>query len=228
MCGRFTLIKEKKEIEKHFDAEFTQKAFYKNYNTAPGSMLPVITNQAPEYIQYFQWGLVPSWVNNSKIAFKTINARVETIRQKPAFKNAFAKRRCLIPADSYYEWKKEGDNKVPYRITIDGGALFAFAGIWETWKRQDEIMLHSFSIITIPATPKISHLHDRMPVILSRYNEKNWLDHDLNEKDAISLLNAPAPKNIDYYTVSKKINTVANNEPSLITPFNHQIQGSLF
>lgn len=227
MCGRFTLVKEAKEIEERFNAKFEASSFNKNYNAAPGTLLSVITDTSPNIIQSFQWGLVPSWAKDKNIAFKTINARIETITEKPAFREAFSKRRCLIPADGYYEWKKEGEEKTPYRITLNDERLFAFAGIWETWHNNAK-PLHSFSIITIPAPKKISHLHERMPVILSSQNEVNWLNGTLNTNEALSLLTPPEDDSIDYYTVSKKVNQSSNNMPELIKPFNYPKQGSLF
>ncbi len=227
MCGRFTLVKEEEEIEDRFDAKFDNGAFQKNYNAAPGSKLSVITHSSPSKLQLFQWGLVPAWARDTQIAFKTINARIESVAEKPAFKNAFRQRRCLIPADGYYEWKKEGKEKIPYRITLKDEKLFAFAGIWETWQQQGNT-LFSFSIITMPALQKIEHLHERMPAILSPENEKLWLNTDLPEEESFALLNAPEEDKIEYYTVAKKVNVASNNSAELIKPFNYPKQGSLF
>jgi len=228
MCGRFTLVKEIEEIEERFDAKFSQNSYSKNYNAAPSNFLPVITGEISDQIQFFQWGLVPSWSKSTQIAYKTINAIKETITEKPTFKNAFASKHCLVLADGYYEWKTEGKDKIPYRITVNNGEAFAFAGIWETWESvSTKIPLYSFSIITIPALPEISHLHERMPVILSAESEKEWLNSK-NEEDSLELLKAPEINQIQYYSVSKKVNKVFNNSPELIEPYNHPIQGSLF
>ncbi len=228
MCGRFTLVKTEEEIEERFEAKFNQKSYAKNYNAAPSNLLPVITGEAPDQIQFFQWGLVPTWSKSTQIAYKTINARKETITEKPAFKNAFASKHCLVLADSYYEWKTEGKDKIPYRITVNNGDTFAFAGIWEVWESvSTKIPLYSFSIITIPALPEISHLHERMPVILSAKSEKAWLNSNKNEKNSMELLKAPE-LTLHYYSVSKKVNKVFNNSPELIEPYNYPIQGSLF
>ena len=228
MCGRFTLVKEKKEVENRFDAQYNGDIFKKNYNASPSSLLPVITNENPQIIQQFQWGLVPSWATDTQIAFKTINARKETIREKPAFKHAYENQRCLVIADSYYEWKKHGKSKIPYRITLKNDDLFAMAGIWETWKAPDENVLYSFSIVTIPAIASISHIHDRMPVILSRISEQSWLDSDISGEKIYDSLIAPPASDIKFYTVSQKVNNASNNSADLITPQAHAIQGSLF
>ncbi|UZR93372.1 SOS response-associated peptidase [Chondrinema litorale] len=228
MCGRFTLVKEKKQIEERFDAKFDGDLFRKNYNASPGSFLSVITNDQPKAIQPFHWGLVPSWAKNMQMAFKTINARKETIQEKPAFKFAYDYQRCLVLADGYYEWKMYGKNKVPYRITLKNDSLFAMAGLWEKWEQTNGNTLHSFSIVTIPAISNIAHIHDRMPVILSRINEQKWLDTELPGKQIYDELVAPPTSDIKFYTVSQKVNKADNNAAELIEPHAHSIQGSLF
>ncbi len=229
MCGRFTLTKTAKEVEKRFEARFEGGNYKRTYNASPGNVLPVITGEQPDSLRHFRWGLVPGWAKDAAIGYKTINARVETIAEKPAFKFAFQRQRCLVPADSYYEWKASGKEKIPWRIMLKGGPLFAFAGLWEQWKNlENNETLHSFTIITRPAVHRVAHLHDRMPVILSRINEQLWLDTELPQEDLEKLLQPVNEKDLDFYTVSQRVNKTENDTPDLVKPHKYNVQGSLF
>ncbi|WP_020530633.1 SOS response-associated peptidase [Flexithrix dorotheae] len=228
MCGRYTITKKAEEIEKRFEARISAESFEKKWNAAPSNLLPIITNHEPQIIQQYKWGLIPGWAKDEAIGFNTINARVESVTEKPAFKFAFTKQRCLVLADGYYEWKKIGKEKIPYRITLDDGALFAMAGLWEKWTNPQGQITHSFSVITLPAPHKIAHIHDRMPAILSRINEQHWLENDLSDDERIELLQPPAEKYLGFYSVSKQVNSATNEGPDLIKPHNYSVQGSLF
>lgn len=214
MCGRYSITFSGEELENEFDAKLTDD-FYPNYNAAPSQNLPVITNDTPHKIELFRWGLVPHWAKDLNIGNKMINARSETILEKPSFKNAFKTQRCLVLADGYYEWKNENSQKTPYRIVLKDKNIFAFAGIWETWKSEDKI-IKTFSIITTEANQYLHDIHNRMPVILEKEHIKPWLDKKLSIEDAYSLLKPQPSENFKAYEVSKKVNSPVNNIPELI------------
>lgn len=213
MCGRYTITLSDEEISDYFHAKFLEE-FTPRFNSAPTQLLPVITNDQENVIQLFRWGLIPPWAEDKSIGSKMINSRVETITEKPSFKNAFKKRRCLVIADSYYEWKKDESGKVPYRIKLKDSKVFAFAGIWETWSKEEKI--NSFSIITTQAEKELSDLHERMPIILPVENMKVWLDNKLDEKTALTILNENVKKGFETYSVSKKVNSPTNDSSELI------------
>ncbi len=219
MCGRYTIVARAEEIEKRFQIEVPE--FYEpRYNAAPSQILPVITNQSPNGLSFFKWGLIPTWAKDVTIGYKMINARAEALAEKPAFKKALKKRRCLVIADSFYEWKKpDKKTKIPYRILLKSGALAAFAGLWEQYSDKEEgVEIHSFTIVTTQANTKVSILHDRMPVILTPETEKIWLNDNLETEEHVNILQAPRDQDIEMYRVSQKVNAVQNDYPELITP----------
>ncbi|MBL7023410.1 MAG: SOS response-associated peptidase, partial [Candidatus Marinimicrobia bacterium] len=171
MCGRFTVIKSKEELEKRFGAKVSKNQYQKRYNAAPSQELPVITNSAPKLVQFYKWGLIPFWAKDKNIGYRLINAKAETITQKPSFRNAIKERRCLVCADGYYEWKNTKEGKIPYRISLKGDELFAFAGIWEVWSSSEGQRINSFSIITVESNEQVKGIHQRMPVILTPEEE---------------------------------------------------------
>jgi len=210
MCGRFSFSPLAKIIEDRFDVKVDSN-YKPRYNSAPSQNLAVITNLHPDRISFFKWGLVPFWAKDPKIGNKMINSKSETISEKPAFKNAFKRKRCLVPADSFYEWKKiSSSDKIPYRILMKDQTLFAMAGIWETWKNLEGDDLHSFSILTTSANKLMENIHHRMPVILHREDEKKWIgETDLPELE--SLL-TPFDENLmTAYPISKLVNSPAND-----------------
>ena len=179
MCGRFQLSVKGRHISERSNVEVFDEFYKPNYNCAPSQKLPVITNTEPEKLSYFKWGLIPFWAKDPRIGFKLINTRAESIAEKPSFRTAFKKRRCLVPANGFYEWKKD-QNKTPYRIHFNRDELFAMAGIWETWKDGEDKLVHTFSIITTMPNALMEPIHQRMPVILPKEEEQRWLE----EKDA--------------------------------------------
>jgi len=215
MCGRFQLSVKGKHISERFNVEVFDEKYSPSYNCAPSQKLPVITNQEPEKLNYLKWGLVPFWSKDPKIGFKLINARSESILEKPAFKTAFSQRRCLIPANGFYEWKKQGKQKIPYRIFLKTEEIFAIAGIWETWKDAEGLPLQTFSIITTSPNSLMMGIHNRMPVILNKFDEQAWL----YEKDVTYLKKLLQPfdsSKMEAYTISEKVNLPLNNGPELI------------
>ncbi len=216
MCGRYTIIAKAEEIEKRFHVEVPAD-YHPHFNAAPSQILPVITNERPDGLSFFRWGLIPAWAKDMKIGPNLINARAESLAEKPAFRSAFKKRRCLVVADGFYEWKRlSKKSKMPYRITFDSNTLFAFAGLWEIHHSVDGNTLHTFTIITTQANEVISKLHDRMPVILSPQTEQIWLDTNTPAEELKKLLKPFEAKKTRYYPVSPLVNSVTNDDARLI------------
>jgi putative SOS response-associated peptidase YedK len=226
MCGRFQLSVKGRHISERFNVEVFDEFYKPNYNCAPSQKLPVITNSEPGQLSYFKWGLIPFWAKDPKIGYKLINTRAESITKKPSFKNAFKKRRCLIPANGFYEWKKD-KNKTPYRIFLKSEEIFSMAGIWETWKDGEGKPVHTFSIITTTPNKLMEDIHNRMPVILPKESEQSWIREN-NENDLLHLLKSFDENLMTAYPVSKKVNSPANNDDSIILPVEERKQGSLF
>lgn len=216
MCGRYSLSKSKIELEERFQAEMLPD-FKPRYNIAPTQLVPVITSQSPKGFSFFYWGITPDFGKNKPVAQKLINARAESIHDKVSFKSSFEKRRCLIPADGFYEWKKLGKKtKIPYRFTLREDALFAFAGIWEEYETVTGEIQHTFLILTTSPNEIVSEIHDRMPVILNRQMEKKWLDNYTPESELLAMLQPHSSDQMLSYTVSPLVNSVENDVPSII------------
>lgn len=222
MCGRASLTKTEKELEKRFNATFYREDIERynplpNFNVAPTNKLPVITNKDPEHFRPFQWGLVPFWAKDVKIGYKMINARIETLASKPAFRQAFHKRRCIVPFDGFYEWKKTDGSKQPYFIHRKDGEAFAIAGLWEHWKDPSTGQnLYTFTLITQDPSPAISKLHDRMPAMLLPEEEHLWIDDEIPSEEALKVIQPYPDELLEIYPVSTKVNNVRNNDPSLL------------
>lgn len=216
MCGRYSLNKSKIELEERFQAEMLPD-FKPRYNIAPTQLVPVITSQSPKGFSFFYWGITPDFGKNKPVTQKLINARAETVNDKISFKSSFEKRRCLIPADGFYEWKKLGKKtKIPYRFTLREDELFAFAGIWEEYETVNGEIQHTFLILTTGPNDITSEIHDRMPVILDRQMEKKWLDTYTSESELLSMLQPYPSDQMLSYTVSPLVNSVENDVPSII------------
>jgi putative SOS response-associated peptidase YedK len=181
-------------------------------------MHPVLPNNDVEHLHLFKWGLIPFWAKDPKIGSRMINARVETVAEKSSYKNPLKSRRCLVPFDGYYEWKKTSEGKVPYRIVTTNTEIFSVAGLWEKWNSPEGEEVFSFTILTQPASEKIAHIHDRMPGLLLPENERSWLDMDLPIHDVLGLVKPYPDEYLDYYRVSKRVNRVSENDVDLIRP----------
>ena len=226
MCGRFQLSVKGKQISERFNVEVFDEFYKPNYNCAPSQKLPVITNAEPTKLSYFKWGLIPFWAKDPKISHKLINTRAESILEKPSFKNAFKQRRCLIPANGFYEWKKESD-KTPYRIFLKSAEMFAMAGIWESWKDAEKKTIFTFSIITTISNKLMKNIHHRMPVILPQEHESEWLSES-DEKVLQELLVPFDSDKMEAYPISKSVNSPANNSEKIILPVAIKNQDTLF
>lgn len=226
MCGRFQLSVKGRHISERFNVEVFDEFYKPNYNCAPSQKLPVISNAEPGKLSYFKWGLIPFWAKDPKIGYKMINTRAESIAEKPSFRNAFKRRRCLVPANGFYEWKKD-QNKSPYRILLKKEELFAMAGIWETWKDGEDNLVHTFSIITTTPNSLMESIHNRMPVILSPQDEEKWLNED-DENLLKDLLKPFDEKSMEAYPISKRVNSPVNNDPDIVLPIEAEGQDTLF
>lgn len=216
MCGRYSLNKSKIELEERFQAEMLAD-FKPRFNIAPTQLVPVITSDSPKGFSFFYWGITPDFGQNKPVAQKLINARAETINEKISFKGSFQRRRCLIPADGFFEWKKLGKKtKIPYRFTLREEEIFSFAGIWEEYETVSGESQHTFLILTTTPNELVEEVHDRMPVILRRDQEKKWLDKYSSEDELIKMLKPLPAELMQSYTVSPLVNSVMNDSPSIL------------
>src|SRR5687767_4088302 len=160
MCGRYTLAIPAVTVSNRFNVRIDESYYQPTYNAAPGKILPVITQQEPGVVSFFRWGFIPFWAKDPRIGYKMINARCETVLDKGSFKSSLLNKRCLVPADSYYEWVKDGKQKIPWRIMRSDGEPFAMAGLWSVWKDAEQRPIHTFTIITTAANPFAAQVHD--------------------------------------------------------------------
>ncbi len=216
MCGRFTIFADPERMVERFQASLPEAGLRPRYNAAPTQHLPVILNEEPSAIQLLQWGLVPFWAQDPSIGSRMINARSETLAEKPAFRAALKKRRCLVLADGFYEWQKTPDGKQPMRITLASGEPFAMAGLWETWDSPDGSLLRTFTIVTGEPNDLVAPIHNRMPAILLPEHEALWLDNAAEPAIWLDILRPYPAERMAAYPVSRRINFVANDDPSLV------------
>ena len=225
MCGRYSLIADIQELARQFEFDGTGFENSPRYNVAPTQSVLTVTNREERQGEFMRWGLIPSWAKDPSIGNRMINARGETVAQKPSFRNALQRRRCLVLADGFYEWQKVGKGKRPMRIVLKSRDPFAFAGLWETWRNPEGETVRSCTIITTEANDLLRPIHERMPVILPRELEEFWLDGDVSDSAALSDVLAPYPDDsMEVYEVSTLVNKATNSSPDLIVP----VDGGLF
>ena len=220
MCGRFALYAPHSKIHKFFDADVGALEFAARYNIAPMQVAPVIRQRpnGERVAHLLRWGLMPSWSKDESIATKLINARGETVAEKPSFRAAYKSRRCVVPASAFYEWQRIQSGKQPYLIHPVGYDLFGFAGLWERWTRQDAEPLDTFTVITTDANETMRPVHDRMPVILAQEDVAVWMAKD-SDPGLLQRLLRPCPsERIGMYPVSTAVGKVTNDSASLIEP----------
>lgn len=219
MCGRYFQIIDPRAIAERFGTAGDLPNFPPNHNAAPTQDLPVVRHN-PETqersLDRLRWGLVPHWAKDLAVGYKMINARAEGIETKPSFRQAFQRRRCLVPADGFYEWQRQGAKKQPYAIALADGKPMALAGLWENWKSPDGEWVRTFTIVTTRANDLLAGIHDRMPVILDEADWPAWLgERAAGQDDLLGLLKPYPAAKMTTWPVSDRVNNVRVNEPGL-------------
>ena len=222
MCGRFTLTADPADLQEAFQwVNFGNANITPRYNIAPTQGIPVVTNNGENKLDFFTWGLVPFWAKDPSIGSRMINARSETLAEKPSFRNAYKRRRCLVLADGFYEWQKTPNSKVkiPTYIRMKDGAPFAFAGLWENWNSPDGSQILSTTIITTNPNQLIAPIHNRMPVIIPKDSYQTWLTTSEIKPEEMNPLLCPYDHTLmDAYQVSRLVNSPKNETPDCIRP----------
>lgn len=223
MCGRSSLTVNEKQLEQKFGKDFYSEDLERynplpNYNVAPSHHMPVIKANS-DHFDCMRWGLIPFWAKDIKIGYKMINARIETILEKNAYKKAAVNQRCVVPFDGFYEWRRHEDGtKTPYRIGLQNFELFLIAGLWEKWTSPSNELIHSFTLITQKPIEKIEHIHNRMPAVIKPGEEASWLDLSLPPQQALDSIRPLEADEIEFYEVGKAVGNVRNNTADLILP----------
>ncbi len=219
MCGRFVRAVSIEDIADEFGVDKPSFALSPSYNIAPSQEVVIVMNAGKKSMALCKWGLIPSWAKDPKIGYRMINARSETVAEKPSFRSSFKKHRVIIPASGFYEWKKQGTSKVPFYISLKSGKPLGFAGLLSEWTSPEKKKICTCTIITTSANDLLMNIHDRMPVIIQKKDEDRWLDP--SEQDAEKLLPVlkafPSDK-MDLYQVSPMVNSPAHNTPECIKP----------
>jgi putative SOS response-associated peptidase YedK len=222
MCGRYRLSRRKQLVAEYFDTVSDGPEWTPRYNIAPTQPVLVIRQNPKEprrELSLMRWGLIPSWAKDPSVAAQMINARSETAAAKPAFRDPLVIRRCLLPADGFYEWQRTGKARQPYCFEVDEGQLFAFAGLWDRWKDPTGQWVKSCSILTTTPNAVTSSVHDRMPVILDPSDYDQWLDPGLTNDQAVSEMLKPYDaRMMRCYPVSTRVNHVANDDAECSAP----------
>ena len=217
MCGRYTLSTPAGRLAEEFQLDSTVE-ITPSYNVAPTQQVAaVLEDEGGRRLEMLRWGLVPSWAEDPEIGARMINARSETAPEKPSFRSAFRRRRCLIAADGFYEWKRENGGKQPYYFRMQDGRPFAFAGLWESWEKGDGI-LRTCTILTTRANSVLEDIHDRMPVILPHDAYNAWLDPDADREELGELMIPYPGDDLETYPVSRFVNSPRNNDERCIEP----------
>ena len=221
MCGRYRLGRGREAFKKYFGTE-DDLDWSPRYNIAPTQQVPVVRQHPREpkrTLSTMRWGLIPSWATDMSVGARMINARAESAAEKPAFRDALQKRRCLVPADGFFEWKKLGKGTQPYCFTLADDSVFAFAGIWDRWRGPDEQWIKTFSILTTTPNAVTSDVHDRMPVILRPEDYDIWLDPGFTKLDGLAgLLKPLEAKLMKKYPVSVRVSDVRNDDAECAAP----------
>jgi putative SOS response-associated peptidase YedK len=218
MCGRYGMDEPGELVDRY---ELLSNTIFTKprYNVAPTQKMPVIVQKEHREVEEMQWGLIPFWAKDPKIGSKMINARAEGITEKPSFKRAIVRQRCLVPATYFYEWQATKDGKVPHLIKLKNEKIFSFAGIYDESKDTDGNIIRSYSIITTEANTVMQKVHHRMPVILDREEEARWLDPDMVEPEQITqFLNPYDPDQMELFPISTLVNSPKNDVREILTP----------
>jgi putative SOS response-associated peptidase YedK len=221
MCGRFSFVAEDALILERFGIRVRTAIYKARYNCAPGQNLAVIAGDAPDTLNFFRWGLIPSWAKDASIGNKLIDARGETLTEKPSFRNAFKNRRCLVPATGFFEWKRNGSSgtksrtPTPWNIRMKNGDPFCFAGIWDKWVTADGEIIQSFAIVTTSPNKLTEQIHDRMPVILHQDDEQRWISPQ-PDPSLVKLLKPFPEELMEAWPVSTLVNSPGNDVPGMM------------
>jgi putative SOS response-associated peptidase YedK len=215
MCSRYSLYQSKDKLIKRFETTLSE-IYTPRYNVSPAQFMPVLTASNPSEFSFFRWGLIPNWSVNEKLASQLFIIKSEQLLSKSPFKQIVKSNRCLIIADGYYEWKKTGKATVPFRVTLATDEAFAFAGIWDSWEDSKGEIVNTYAIITKPATGEIAELHSRMPVILPRNVEKNWIEKKMSEESMLSVIESSSDVKLTYYQVHKVVNSPQYDLPQCL------------
>ncbi len=228
MCGRYTLLSQADKLKKHYNLAKLPKDIRQNFNVAPGQILPVVhaDEQGKPVLEMMKWGFIPVWAKDPNMGYKLINARDDGIFDKPMWRNVIKKKRCLIPANGFYEWqrpKSTKEQKQPFYIHPKQLDLFSFAGVWETWKDVEGKLWKTYSIITTEPNKEMAKVHNRMPVILHPEDEASWLEPSHTDRSDIEPLLRPWEDNgLEMFEVSRDVNATKNNDKHLIYPLSTQ------
>lgn len=223
MCGRFTLTVDPGQLQEAFPWVDFPDQIPQRFNIAPTQPVAVIPNDGTNRLDFFNWGLIPFWAKDPKIGSRMINARSETIAEKPSFRGSFKYKRCLILADGFYEWQKLPDSKskIPHFIHLRNGQPFAFAGLWDSWNSDDGSEIRSCTIITTEPNQLLNKIHNRMPVILKPETYKDWIQEGENDPTLLmSFLNPYPSEAMEAFPVSTMVNSPQNDSPECVLPLN--------
>jgi len=218
MCGRYGFYPGKKFYQRYNIEEMLDR-LESVYNVAPGRSMPVVVRNSPNKAVLMRWGLIPHWAKDPKIGFKLINARAETLTEKPAYRSLLSSKRCLVPASGFYEWQKTGEGSIPFYFRRKDDGLLSFAGLYDSWTDAGGKELLSYTIITTEANDVVKPVHERMPVVLSQKDENTWLDPEIRDSSAVvPLLRPYAAGDMESYKVSALVNMPGNDSEMLIRP----------
>lgn len=220
MCGRYSLTTAPEAMRRLFATKGAPPNYPARFNIAPTQTAPVVRigEAGSRELVLLRWGLVPSWAKGPDSRYSMINARAETVATKPAYRGPFRERRCLVPADGFYEWRTEGGVKQPYRFTLKDGGLFAFAGLWDRWQDPAGAPVDSFTIIVTTPNALVRKVHDRMPVILDATARDRWLDPQTRPAELTGMLEPFPAEAMTATRLSRRVNSPANDDPACIEP----------
>jgi putative SOS response-associated peptidase YedK len=217
MCGRYGIQSDERQLMTRFQLEGVIAQLPMSFNVTPGMTMPVVVSQSPNRLALMEWGLLPRWAKDTGAASRPINARAETVAERPLFRNAFRSQRCLVPANGFYEWQQTPSGKQPYWIRLRGGDLFAFAGLWESWSDRQGGEVLSYTIITTEPNALMAPIHNRMPVILPSDAEALWLNPDETDSERLSRLLVPYDASqMEAWRVSRAVNNPQNDSIDLL------------
>jgi len=218
MLDRYSITAPSQKLAERFSVD-VPAGYTPRYNAAPSQLLPVITTDSPQGVSFFYWGIAPDWAKNKSISERIINQRADQLAERPTALKTLRKRRCLVPADGFYGWKKVSKKAtIPYRFTLKSKAIFSFPALWEEYDDDEGNFFHTFSIITLPSNQLVATTSETMPAILDEASEKIWLDKTSTESELLKLLLPLHDEVMDNYTISPQIYLTSNDRPSLILP----------